>query len=136
MVRDVVNQAKRKRSYRMSDLLDRLDMGQQVPEFELRQEAATEIRRWRAVSTKEHCFVVNLGVNLWLSEDPYSEPPSTVVRGSAKQFNSEGAANSAITEFLTSEFPSLEIQELEITMEPVTRCVRSIAATAPKVDNQ
>jgi len=29
----------------MSDLLARLHMGTQVPEFELRQEAATEIRR-------------------------------------------------------------------------------------------
>ena len=32
----------------MNNLLARLNMGSQVPEFELRQEAATEIRRLRA----------------------------------------------------------------------------------------
>jgi hypothetical protein len=115
----------------MDDLLARLDQGTQVPEFKLRQKAATEIRRLRANKGKSRCFVVKLRNNLWLSDDPHSEPPTTAVRGSAKQFDSEGAANSAITGFLTSEFPSLEIQELEITMEPVSRCVRSIAATGP-----
>lgn len=126
----------------MDDLLVRLDMGTQVPEFELRQEAATEIRRLRAIAknrpnfvignTVDHSFVVKLRPNLWLSDDPYSEPPTTVALFSAKRFGSEGDANAEISEFLTSEFPSLEIQELEFTWEAVGRPVHTIAATAPR----
>jgi len=79
---------------------------------------------------KDRTFVVKLRNNLWLSDDPFDEPPTTMARYSAKRFESEDDANAVISEFLTSEFPKLKIQELEITWEPVARNIRSFAATA------